>query len=82
MYSTLSTADASIVDDVTLTTDDLTVATDDLTVAADVTQSPLKQQKLISLQYNLSDSEDEETRGERKARIVSTRVLYWRVRQI
>ena len=39
--------------------------------AADQSTSPSKPQKLISLQYNLSDSEDEETRDERKARIVS-----------
>ena len=34
------------------------------------TKSPAKPQKLISLHYN-SDSEDEETREERKLRIVS-----------
>ena len=33
--------------------------------------SPVKPRKLISLQYNTSDSENEETREERKARIVS-----------
>lgn len=30
------------------------------------------QQRLIALQYNFSDSENEETREERKARVVST----------
>ncbi len=30
-----------------------------------------KPRRLLSLQYNISDSEDEETREERKARIVS-----------
>ena len=31
-----------------------------------------KARRLVALQYNYSDSEDEETREERKARIVST----------
>ena len=39
-------------------------------------KSPSKPQKLISLQYNYSDSEDEETREERKARIVSKLILF------
>lgn len=34
---------------------------------------PVKAQRLIALQYNFSDSENEETREERKARIVSTK---------
>ena len=33
--------------------------------------APAKPRKLLSLQYNYSDSEDEETREDRKARIVS-----------
>lgn len=37
--------------------------------------SPPKR-KLISLQYNLSDSEDEESREERKARVVRFMVVY------
>lgn len=35
------------------------------------TEVPPKPRKLLSLQYNYSDSEDEETREDRKARIVS-----------
>ena len=34
-----------------------------------------KPRKLLSLQYNYSDSDDEETREERKARIVSTVII-------
>jgi hypothetical protein len=34
-----------------------------------------KPRKLLSLQYNYSDSEDEETREERKARIVSILII-------
>lgn len=37
--------------------------------------SPPKR-KLISLQYNLSDSEDDESREERKARVVRFMVVY------
>ena len=35
-----------------------------------------KPRKLLSLQYNYSDSEDEETREDRKARIVSCGVSF------
>lgn len=35
------------------------------------TESPKKPRRLLALSYNYSDSENEETREERKARIVS-----------
>lgn len=38
--------------------------------------SPPKPRKLIALQYNYSDSEDDETREERKARVVSFQYTY------
>ena len=37
-----------------------------------IVEPAVKPRRLISLQYNYSDSEDDETREERKARIVST----------
>ena len=39
---------------------------------AKLKHAPQKPRKLLSLQYNYSDSEDEETREDRKARFVST----------
>ncbi len=39
-----------------------------------------KPRRLLSLQYNISDSEDEETREERKARIVSACVALLRLK--
>ena len=57
----------------TVTLDLFLLVPDKETADADQSTSPSKPQKLISLQYNLSDSEDEETRDERKARIVSTK---------
>ena len=42
---------------------------------SDKREAATKPRKLLSLQYNYSDTEDEESREDRKARIVS--YLYW-----
>ena len=40
-------------------------------VSDDTVTSPSKPKKLLALQYNYSDSEDDETREDRKSRMVS-----------